>query len=301
MKHLCALGFLLAAAAAAAQDASLPAAGAVLKLRAIGADASVQLGSGIALGGSRVAVACHVTRDASRIEVVRGNRVLPAGAQVGSVRHDLCVLTVPGLEATRAPQRPSVTLRPGEPVFAAGFPDGGDLVLTAGVVSGLHGMDGAWVIQTTAPFTFGASGGALFDTAGRLVGMLAFKAPSGGSLHFALPADWLDSGSEVARHFAPVPEQGAAVAFWALPRESQPHFLRAAVLEARGDLRGLAEWVDRRLAESRSDAGVWIAAGKAAAGLGDRERALAAFAEAARLDPADPEACHHLAGLGIRP
>src|SRR2546429_5888717 len=52
--------------------------------------------------------------------------------------------------------------------------------------SGLYAYDGAHVIRTTAPFDFGSSGGALFDAAGRLVGLLAFKARDE-NLRYAVP------------------------------------------------------------------------------------------------------------------
>ena len=301
MRFLCAFLLVACSAVAAPDEVLQRSAATVLKVRAIARDTSVQLGSGVVLPGNKVAVTCHVTRDARRIEVIHGSRVLPAQSQVGSVSHDLCVLAVPGLEIAPAALRHSVTLRPGQQVFAAGFPEGGALAVSEGVVSGLHRADGAWVIQTTAPFTFGASGGALFDAAGQLVGILAFKARSGGPLHFALPVDWALDGSQVARRFEPVPGEGETRAFWELPKESQPGFLRAAVLEAAGNAQALAEWAEQRLAEDPSDAGVWIAVGKAAAGIGNRERALAAFSQAMRLEPDDPEASHYLQRLGSRP
>jgi trypsin-like peptidase len=259
------------------------------------------MGSGVVLGGGRLAVTCHVTRDAWRIEVIQGDRVLVADSQTGSINHDLCVLTVRGLDISPVAIRHSVTLRPGQRVFAAGFPDGGDLVVTEGIVSGLHRSEGAWVIQTTAPFTFGASGGALFDEAGQLAGILAFKARVGGGLNFALPADWLLPASQVARRFAPLQEQSRAQAFWELPKDSQPGFLRAALLEAAGNLDVLAEWADRRLAREPSDVGGWIAAGKAAAGTGNRTRALAAFSEAMRLEPDHPAAGYYMQAVRARP
>jgi trypsin-like peptidase len=297
------LGFLLAAwsLSATADGPLFHSLLTVVKVRALAQDGSLEMGSGVVLSGGKLAVTCHVTRDAWRIEVIQGDRVLVAESQTGSVNNDLCMLTVRGLEMSPAQIRHSVTLRPGQRVFAAGFPDGGDLVVTEGIVSGLHRAEGAWVIQTTAPFTFGASGGALFDEAGQLTGILAFKARAGGALHFALPADWLLPGSQVARRFGPLREQSRAQAFWELPRNSQPGFLRAALLEAAGNLDGLAEWADRRLAQEPSDAGGWIAAGKAAAATGERARALAAFSEAMRLEPDDPAAAFYLQAVTSGP
>lgn len=54
------------------------------------------------------------------------------------------------------------------------------------LIVGLHHCecDGGRVVQTSADFDRGASGGGLFDRQGRLVGILTFKASSGGNFHF---------------------------------------------------------------------------------------------------------------------
>ncbi|OKI18717.1 signal protein PDZ [Saccharothrix sp. CB00851] len=90
--------------------------------------------------------------------------------------------------------------RPGDPVLALGSPLGFENTVTAGIVSGLRreipgsaAQTRALVdlIQTDAPISPGNSGGALLDTAGRVVGINeAYIPPAAGavSLGFAIPA-----------------------------------------------------------------------------------------------------------------
>jgi S1-C subfamily serine protease len=222
----CSLG---AAGTARAEDF----AGSVVRVRAIGADGSAKLGSGVVIGGERVATACHVTRHATTIEIAHGNEHWVAQTQVGSLNHDLCILTVPGAELPRARTRPSEDLRTGEPVIAAGFQSGSlDLVVSRGTVAALYRYDDGQVIRTTASFDLGSSGGGLFDQAGNLVGLLAFKGRTGENLRFALPSEWMSPDGAVSRTFARIEPTSAPGAFWERPPGHRPAFLGVAMREA---------------------------------------------------------------------
>ena len=63
----------------------------------------------------------------------------------------------------------------GENVFAVGYPNGfsvlGESTLSTGIISGIREENGEKVIQTTTPFTHGSSGGGLFDSFGKLLGI----------------------------------------------------------------------------------------------------------------------------------
>ncbi|MGW6442245.1 S1C family serine protease [Lentzea sp. NPDC055074] len=85
--------------------------------------------------------------------------------------------------------------RPGEAVLAIGSPLGLEFTVTAGIVSGLHrtlsGGPQVELIQTDAPISPGNSGGALLDSAGRVIGINeSYIPPSQGavSLGFAIPS-----------------------------------------------------------------------------------------------------------------
>jgi S1-C subfamily serine protease len=104
--------------------------------------------------------------------------------------HDLAELSVDGLNAPSVRVRESSTLAVGERVYAIGAPEGLDLTISEGLISGLRGFAKARLIQTSAPISPGSSGGGLFDAEGRLVGITTFYLKEGQSLNFALPAEW---------------------------------------------------------------------------------------------------------------
>ena len=226
---------LVATAVASALAAPLGAhdfADSLVKVHAVAADGVESNGSAVVIATNLLATACHVTRDAKTIEIVRGAKRWIGSVESGSLPHDLCLISVPALDLPAAAIRGSVSLQIGERVIAAGFPGGGDLAVREGVVEGLYPYDGGQVIRTSATFDAGASGGGLFDAEGALVGLLAFKARSGAKLHFALPADWALPGSMVSSLLGPVAVSTQRTAFWERPRASQPPFLRHAMLEA---------------------------------------------------------------------
>ena len=144
----------------------------------------------------------------------------------------------------------------GPKVYALGFPADRGFTVGTGEVVALHEFDGAEVLQVSAPFKYGASGGGLFDDEGRLVGILTLKARAGGAFHFAGPVAWLDGGVRST------PELGA-MAFWQRSGDRLPYFLRAVSLEASGDwaeLMALArEWTSRE----PGNRGAWNALAKA--------------------------------------
>lgn len=206
----------------------------IVKLRAVDRDGTVNFGSAVVIGADTLATTCHVTREAVSVEVVHGERRWVAESQSGSLDNDACLVGVRGLDLPAVLQRPSADLRVGEKVTAAGFQDGGErLVSGTGSVEGLYPHDGARVIRTSAPFDFGSSGGGLFDEAGNLVGLLAFKSRNKPELRFALPVEWLQPDGPIAARIAPIAPGSAQQAFWARPKARQPAYLGAAVREAR--------------------------------------------------------------------
>jgi len=77
----------------------------------------------------------------------------------------------------------------GERIYAVSFPKGQDETLTEGTVSGLDSVDGAMPIHTTISVAAESAGGGLFDTNGKLLGLVAFSAYA--SLNSGIPAGWL--------------------------------------------------------------------------------------------------------------
>jgi serine protease Do len=153
----------------------------------------VGTGSGVALGGNEIITNCHVALAGTRLQVKLGHDNYDATVAVADEERDLCKLAVKGLNAPAAVIGASGELRTGQRVIAIGAPHGLDLTISDGIVSSLRPLDGGTLIQTTAPVSPGSSGGGLFDSAGRLVGIVTFQMRTGQNLNFAAPAEWIGS------------------------------------------------------------------------------------------------------------
>ena len=149
-------------------------------------------GSGVVVGPGVIVTNCHVTKGSHDITVKVGREEFRATALSADEEHDLCRLSVAGLAAPAVSLVPVAQLKTGQRVFAIGAPQGFELTISEGIVSSLRPVADGTVIQTTAPISSGSSGGGLFDTSGRLVGIVTFQHKYGQNLNFALPADWID-------------------------------------------------------------------------------------------------------------
>jgi S1-C subfamily serine protease len=192
----------------------------VVKVRAFNPDGTRDFGSAVAIGKDLLATACHVIRDASRVVVIRGELALSATPVLGNRHQDVCVVTVKGLDLPAVPLRRSADLRIHERVFAMGFPAGGSLAIQSAQVEELYGYEGGKVIRTSARFGLGASGGALLDESGRLLGLLAFTRREDGH-GFAVPADWI-----LALLLEEAARDSSGVAFFEESEDRQPEFLQ---------------------------------------------------------------------------
>lgn len=148
------------------------------------------LGSGVVIAPGRIITNRHVIEGGASFRVVHGVKKWPAKLIRVDADHDLAELSVIGLDAPVVAVRDSSKLAVGEKVYAIGAPEGLELTISEGLISGLRDFDNGRVIQTSAAISPGSSGGGLFDAQGRLVGITTFYLKEGQSLNFALPAEW---------------------------------------------------------------------------------------------------------------
>ena len=277
---LIAVLFGLAAASAEASEMASPApadtGAAVFKLSARDGTGRMKFGSAVLIGPGRLLTACHIVRDAESIQVHRGAARLTAKPDFVDIEHDLCVLSAPDLlAAVTAEIATPGELKVGDEVLAVGYPRGGKLAVSKGRLKALHRYGAVRVLQVSAPFDYGQSGGALFDITGRLVGITAFKALAGGDFHFALGSEGINE-QELKRQ-ATVPQSaGHKMAFWERAAHAQPLFLRAASHEANGDWKALLGVAQQWTASDGTNLASWLALWRAFSSLKrDRDADLA--------------------------
>lgn len=258
----------------------------VHKLVVTRTDGVTELGSAVPLGGERLVTNCHVLRDAARVELHVGGSVHQAKMDLRNAYRDLCFLTAPGYRSEPMPMIDVGETRVGLEVVAVGY-SGGEFATSHGRIIGLHSCecDGGKVIQTSAHFERGASGGGLFDRQGRLVGVLTFKAKSGGNFHFALPVGWL-------RHVASEELEPIAgnPSFWEQPGRESGYFLAACDLGAQKKWHPLDRLAREWTEQEPDNPEAWIALGRARHGLGQAEAAAEAFQRVLLLDSTHAEA-----------
>lgn len=266
----------------------------VVKVEARNSSGSYSLGTAVTIAPGRVVTNCHVTRDARLITLVKGSSRWPAIAQNADLEHDLCVLEAPTLEATPVRMGSARDLRIGQRVGAMGFTGGVEMAFRDGMVGALHRLDGSKVIQSTTAFTSGASGGALFDHEGQLVGILTFRLPGPQSYYFSAPVDWVAERIAAGEGFVGIAPLAATRSFWQRPPSDLPYFMRAAMLEAGGQWSELLNLADLWAAAEDDSPEPWIARGKAYLRLDRREAAVKAFSRATIVEPASGEAWFNL-------
>lgn len=265
----------------------------VVKVEVVRLDGVRELGSGVTIGPQRVITNCHVVRNASTIRVSRGTEMWQATMDAGDEYRDLCFLRVPDypgeVPQIAEPEDAKVGIR----VFAVGYP-GGKFAVSEGGIKGLFSCacDGGRVIQTSAHFDPGASGGGLFDSTGRLLGILTYKSGAGGSYHFAVPIGWMKQLSKI-----PPQTISGKASFWESATRDSGYFLVACDLGAKKNWRGLLnlsrDWT--RLEPDNPQA--WMAWGRANLNLNRIDEAIRGFRRVLLLDSMHAEAWWELQKL----
>ena len=185
----------------------------------------VAQGSAILIAPGRLVTNCHVVERGATIFISRREDKLTERARIAS-RHaptDLCELDVirPGQAFAKPVEiAPSGELKVGDPVYAIGSPRGMELTISDGIVSAFREARGdIQVIQTTAPFSPGSSGGGLFDRAGRLVGITTLILKDAQNINFAVSSRYV-RGASLSEAELLKQRNAAAAAELQPPRES---------------------------------------------------------------------------------
>jgi hypothetical protein len=288
---------LLSLAAFGTAAASPPAewAGWVMKIEVTRSHGQKEFGSGVLIAPERLLTNCHVLRNASRIRAIQGVSSWPASVDSGDSYLDLCLLRLPGHPGKPPPIADPDACRVGQSVYAAGY-SGGRFDVSEGQIKGLYTCPcgGGEVIQTSARFDPGASGGGLFNAEGELVGILTFKSHEGGIFHFAIPIGWMKEMSALPASGIPGPWP-----FWENPSRNSGYFLAACDLSAHKKWQDLSRLTREWVREEPSNPEAWMASGRANLGLKRPRVAAGDFQKALELDSTHAEALTELQQLEV--
>lgn len=263
----------------------------VVKVSASSANGKTFLGSGVVVAPDEVLTNCHVTRAASSVMVFKSALRFNVHSQRADMDHDLCLLKTDVMPLQPVALRTSSTLKPGEPSYYYGYTGGVEAFFAQGKVSALHGLDSSSVIETTAGFSLGASGGGLFDEQGRLLGITTFLAAGHRGAYYAMPADWLERlRKRSARSVEPL--EGSPL--WDKPESEQPFFLRLARLTEQKRWDEAAALGATWTREESANPGAWLSLGTALSMLSKNREALPALQKAYELSPDDPRTLFQL-------
>ena len=205
-------------------------------------------GSAVAIGDNLAVTNCHVMGTADSAIASRGSAQTWGALQSGDTDRDLCVLRLKSSVSFVPELGSSHSLKVGSPVIAVGFMMR-RLMPGAGQVTALYRYKGAFVIRTSAQFTTGASGGALFDNEGRLVGILTVLHKGvRGAMYFAVPVEWaleLSGAKQTMDRSRP--------AFWSPEQTPRPWFIDAAAYELDGEWGKLEQIAQQQVTADPSD------------------------------------------------
>ena len=246
-------------------------------------------GSGVVVDKDTVITNCHVFRSTNQPWVSRGQDSYVIKTVRADTWHDLCLVTTDPLPLQPVRIGESLSLKRGQEVAGIGHSSGSPAPLTStGNVQGLYAANPGKVIRTNAKFLMGASGSGLYDMNGYLVGINTFKtAGRGGSIHFALPVEWIEVLKKLPEE-TKFPITGKAL--WEEDEDKKPFYMQAAVPESRHDWPKLQEVATRWTKAEPQSPDAWLALGFSQEKLGNTDQAIKYYEQSIALDTNNIEA-----------
>ena len=185
-------------------------------------------GSGIVIKKNHVATNCHIFADSDGVNVVKFFKTYTPISVYADWENDLCILKFDNLPLPSVNLRPSKDLSYEEKVFSLTFPNDNPMPLPSyGKIKALYPFQKSNIIRSSAGFTVGSSGGALFDLDYNLVGITTFKSPGRReNYYYCLPADWIKGLIKTKER---TDLKSNAAPFWSLPENEKPFFMRVVL------------------------------------------------------------------------
>ena len=197
----------------------------VVKVNVSNKEGNHGVGSGVVVKKDHIVTNCHVIANAQGINVNKyGNSYTPH-AIIADWKNDVCILKFKylGLDPIKLSSNDSLEYE--TKVFGKSY--GGNTVkahTSFGRVKGIHQLNNFKVIQSSAWFAMGASGGGLFNYKGELLAITTFKTAGNTAFYYSMPVEiikeMLTTGKETSVTTQP------ELPFWDAPTEDQPFFMQ---------------------------------------------------------------------------
>lgn len=199
----------------------------ILKVHVATKEGNHGVGSGVVVAKDYVVTNCHVIANAQGVHVTKYGYSYSPVALIANWKKDICILKFKFLELRAVQLGSSENLAYEMEVFGKSY--GGNTIkphTSYGRIKGLHVFDNYQVIQSSAWFSLGASGGGLFNNEGELIGVTTFKTAGRFAFYYSMPVeivkDMLANGEEIS-----VTTQ-ADLPFWDAPENQLPFFMQVA-------------------------------------------------------------------------
>ena len=156
-------------------------------------DQPLALGSGFFITRDGVIVTnAHVVGGAAKVLVRwRGQSGVAIKILNFARKYDLVTIQTSFTATPAVLLADSDTAAVGQDVIVLGSPQGLEGTVSTGIIGGLRTLAGVRYLQITAPISPGSSGGPVFNSQGRVIGISTATSSKGQNLNFALPANLL--------------------------------------------------------------------------------------------------------------
>ncbi len=264
----------------------------VAKVRIEDKNGQLGIGSGVVVAENHVATNCHVVANARGISVNKlGNSYAPI-AMKADWRHDLCILKFDDLPLKPFPHGDSTKLQYEQHIVALGFSGNSPRPIESfGTVKALIPFDDSVLIRTTSGFSMGASGGALLDYQGNLVGFTTFKSPGRNAYYYSLPIKWVQALLNQPDILLTTPQESP---FWDVPEKERPFFMQTVQPLKTGAWSTLEIIAKSWVTVEKDNAEAWMHLGLAQQGLQEFENAKKTYAKVLSLAPKHSSALYQL-------
>ncbi len=197
----------------------------VVKVHVIDSKGGHGVGSGIVVADDQVATNCHVIANTQGVQIGKFGETFSPISMKADWRHDLCILQFKFLDIKPIVLGNTKKLSYEQSVFSKSY--GGNAikpVISYGQIKALYSLDNENIIQSSAGFAMGASGGGLFDDEGRLIGLTTFKSPGRHAYFYSIPVEWIENLLRQGKDIQLTAQTEAP--FWDAPFEKRPYFMQ---------------------------------------------------------------------------